>query len=240
MMNAMGASQGSAHHPSDWPHASQTIVERVETLDLPAHVRLVAVSKTFPAAAIRAAYAAGLRDFGENKIQEAIAKQAELADLKDITWHFIGHLQSNKARKAVQHFDWIHSVDSLKLSRRLDQAAADLSRSPMCCLQVKLLADPNKHGWTESDLWAALPELAQLSHLNLEGIMAIPPYGLLLTETQSFFEQAYGLGQAMANYQETPLPIRYFSMGMSQDFPLAIAAGANIIRLGTTLFGSRN
>ncbi|MEL6333469.1 MAG: YggS family pyridoxal phosphate-dependent enzyme [Cyanobacteria bacterium J06626_26] len=238
-MNTMGVSQGAAQQLSDWQNASQTIVERVKTLDLPAHVRLVAVSKTFPAAAIRAAYAAGLRDFGENKIQEAIAKQAELADLNDITWHFIGHLQTNKARKAVQYFDWIHSVDSLKLARRLNQAAADLSRSPICCLQVKLLADPNKHGWTESDLWAALPELAQLSHLKLEGIMAIPPYGLLLTETQSFFDRAYGLGQSMATYQETPLPIRYFSMGMSQDFTLAIAAGANVIRLGTSLFGSR-
>ncbi|MBX2865622.1 MAG: YggS family pyridoxal phosphate-dependent enzyme [Leptolyngbyaceae cyanobacterium MAG.088] len=219
---------------------SQQIAQRLEQLQLPDHVRLVAVSKTFPSDVIRAAYAAGLRDFGENKIQEAIAKQAELKDLPDITWHFIGHLQSNKARKALQHFDWIHSVDSLKLARRLDQIAAELGRSPICCLQVKLLSDPNKHGWTESDLKQVLPDLAQLSHLKLEGIMAIPPYGLLMTETQSFFERAYALGQSMANHQETPLPIRHFSMGMSQDFPLAIAAGANIIRLGTTLFGSRN
>lgn len=236
-MNATGASQEPAKDQGDWD--SQAIAQQVKQLKLPEHVRLVAVSKTFPPAAIRAAYAAGLRDFGENKIQEAIAKQAELTELKDITWHFIGHLQTNKARKAVQHFDWIHSVDSLKLARRLDQIAGELSCSLTCCLQIKLLDDPNKHGLTEAKLWQVLPDLAKLSHINLDGIMAIPPYGLLLTETQAFFERAYALGQSLANHQETPLPIRHFSMGMSQDFPLAIAAGANIIRLGTTLFGAR-
>ncbi|MEO0869276.1 MAG: YggS family pyridoxal phosphate-dependent enzyme [Cyanobacteria bacterium J06642_11] len=216
------------------------MAHRVARLNLLAHVRLVAVSKTFPAAAIRAAYAVGIRDFGENKVQEAISKQAELSDLKDITWHFIGSLQTNKARKAVEHFDWIHSVHKLKLAQRLDQIAGELERSPICCLQVKLLEDPNKSGWSEADLWQALPELSRLSHIRLEGIMTIPPYGLLENATQQVFERAYGLGHALANHQETSLPIRYFSMGMSQDFPLAIAAGANIIRLGTSLFGSRN
>lgn len=237
-MNASPTNSGLPPRLTTWD--SQKIAQNVEQLKLPAHVRLVAVSKTFPTDAIRAAYAAGLRDFGENKVQEAITKQAELADLTDITWHFIGHLQTNKARKAIQHFDWIHSVDSLKLAQRLNQIAAELSRSPTCCLQVKLLKDPNKHGFTESELWQALPDLAQLSHLKLEGIMAIPPYGLLATETRSFFDRAYSLGQSLTNHQETPLSIRYFSMGMSQDFSLAIAAGANIIRLGTTLFGSRS
>ena len=237
-MNAAEISQSSSQHPTQ--QYVQNIAQRIEQLRLPDHVRLVAVSKTFPAAAIRAAYAAGLRDFGENKVQEAITKQAELADLTDITWHFIGHLQTNKARKAVQHFDWIHSVDSLKLARRLDQVAAELSCAPVCCLQVKLLADANKYGWTEADLSQALPELAQLSHLNLEGIMAIPPYGLVQAETQTFFERAYSLGQSMAPSPNPSLPIRYFSMGMSQDFSLAIAAGANVIRLGTSLFGARN
>ncbi|MBE9067171.1 YggS family pyridoxal phosphate-dependent enzyme [Leptolyngbya cf. ectocarpi LEGE 11479] len=237
MMNATASSQGP---PERLTNTSQLIAERVAQLELPDHVRLVAVSKTFPAADIRAAYNAGLRDFGENKIQEAMAKQAELADLTDITWHFLGHIQTNKARKAIQHFEWIHSVDSLKLARRLDQIAAEQSRSPICCLQVKLLADPNKYGWTQTDLQQSLADLAQLSHIKLKGIMTIPPYGLLSSETQTVFEQAYALGQSIANHQETPLPIRYFSMGMSQDFPLAIAAGANIIRLGTTLFGARN
>lgn len=232
----------NAQAPAPGPSKRMTtglIAERVAQLQLPDHVRLVAVSKTFPAEAIRAAYEVGLRDFGENKIQEAIAKQAELADLTDITWHFIGHIQTNKARKAIQHFDWIHSVDSLKLAQRLDRIAAEQSRSPICCLQVKLLADPNKYGWTQTDLQQSLADLAQLSHLKLEGIMTIPPYGLPASETQTVFEQAYALGESIANHQETPLPIRYFSMGMSQDFPLAIAAGANLIRLGTTLFGAR-
>ena len=234
MMDAMEASTSQR----DWSQAD--IAQQVAQLNLPEHVRLIAVSKTFPAAAIRAAYAAGLRDFGENKVQEAIAKQTELADLTDITWHFIGHLQTNKARKAVQHFDWIHSVDSLKLAKKLDQAAGEQSRAPICCLQVKLLEDPNKHGWSETDLKQALPALAQLSHIKLAGIMAIPPYGLSQQDAQTVFERAYSLGQSLANDPSAPLPIRYFSMGMSQDFPLAIAAGSNIIRLGTTLFGSRN
>ena len=237
-MNAADTNQSSTSRFTSWN--SQQIAQRVDQFALPDHIRLVAVSKTFPADAIRAAYAAGLRDFGENKVQEAIAKQTELADLPDITWHFIGHLQTNKARKAIQHFDWIHSVDTLKLARRLDQIAAELSRSPVCCLQMKLLEDANKHGLTESDLWQALPDLAELSHLQLAGIMAIPPYGLLPSQTQAFFERAYTLGQSLAKHQEFSLPIRYFSMGMSQDFSLAIAAGANVIRLGTTLFGSRN
>lgn len=235
-MNVVGTSQGASQSLNQ----SQLMTQRLEQLAVPDYVRLIAVSKTFPATAIRAAYGAGIRDFGENKVQEAIAKQAELSDLTDITWHFIGHLQTNKARKALQHFDWIHSVDSLKLAQRLDHMAAELSCFPVCCLQIKLLPDPNKHGWTEAELRQTLSELSQLSHLKLEGIMAIPPYGLLQSETQSFFERAYALGQSIASHQETPLPIRYFSMGMSQDFPLAIAAGANVIRLGTTLFGSRN
>lgn len=238
-MNGMTSSQGPLERLTNWPHTSQTIGQRVAQLKLPDHIRLVAISKTFPAAAIREAYAAGIRDFGENKIQEAIAKQAELTDLTDITWHFIGHIQSNKARKAVQHFDWIHSVDSLKIARRLDQVAAELSCSPTCCLQVKLLADANKYGWTEAALWQALPDLARLSQLKIAGIMAIPPRGLLEPQIEAFFEQAYGLGQALASHHETPLAIRYYSMGMSQDYPIAIAAGANVIRLGTTLFGVR-
>ena len=234
-MNTSADSQ--AQHHSQWN--AQEIVQRVAQLGLPDSVRLVAVSKTFPATAIRAAYAAGIRDFGENKVQEAIAKQTELKDLTDITWHFIGHLQTNKARKAVEHFDWIHSVHKLKLAQRIDQIAAELGRSPICCLQVKLLEDPNKYGWNEADLWQALPILSQLPHIRLEGIMAIPPYGLLEKDTKDVFDRAYELGQSLANHQKSPLPIRYFSMGMSQDFPLAIAAGANIIRLGTSLFGSR-
>lgn len=235
-MNATASSQG----PSERLTTSQLMAKRVAQLELPDHVRLIAVSKTFPAADIRSAYNAGLRDFGENKIQEAIAKQIELADLTDITWHFLGHLQTNKARKAIQYFDWIHSVDSLKLARRLDQISAELSRSPICCLQLKLLRDPNKYGWTQTDLQQSLADLAQLSHIKLEGIMTIPPYGLSPSEAQMVFEQAYALGESIANHQETPLPIRYFSMGMSQDFPLAISAGANVVRLGTTLFGARN
>lgn len=236
-MNTSGSQRDQPQGGTSWN--SQDIGQRIAQFQIPEHVRLVAVSKTFPAAAIRAAYGAGIRDFGENKVQEAIAKQAELQDLDDITWHFIGQIQSNKARKAVEHFDWLHSVHTLKLAKRLDHIAGELGREPICCLQIKLLDDPNKQGWAEDELWHALPQLSQLSHIKLAGIMAIPPYGLLPNETQTVFERAYALGQSLTNQQEFPLPIRYFSMGMSQDFSLAIAAGSNVIRLGTSLFGVR-
>lgn len=123
---------------------SGSISERINTVraQLPPSVRLIAVTKQVPSDVIRAAYTAGIRDFGENRIQEAIAKQAELQDLSDITWHFIGHLQSNKAKKALENFQWIHSVDNLKLAQRLNELAQQIGISPCVCLQVKILPDP--------------------------------------------------------------------------------------------------
>jgi PLP dependent protein len=212
---------------------------------LPASVKLIAVSKQVPAAAIRAAYAAGLRDFGESRIQETIDKQAQLSDLPDITWHLIGHLQSNKAAKALELFDWIHSVDSLKLAQRLDQLAAERSQasnSPASrplniCLQVKILTDPTKYGWTVPELLHDLPALKQCQHFNIMGLMAIPPYGLAESETLGVFQQTQTLAAQIR--QMTDLPLPELSMGMSDDYPLAVSAGATMIRLGRTLFGDR-
>ena len=217
------------------------LTERLASLkpDIPADVRLVAVSKTFPAAAIAAAYSLGLRDFGESKVQETEQKQQQLSDLKDITWHLIGHLQSNKARKAVQLYDWIHSVDSLKLAKRLNQAATDLGRRPQCCLQVKILPDPNKYGFDPDTLLAALPDLNQLSGLNMVGLMAILPWGLTPEATQSAFKQVRILADRVNQMPNSQLQIEHLSMGMSGDFRSAIAAGATLIRLGTILFGQR-
>lgn len=217
------------------------IAERVASLkaQLPPSVQLIAVSKNHPAAAIREAYAAGQRHFGENRVQEAIAKQAELTDLPDLTWHLIGQLQSNKARKAVEHFDWIHSVDSWALAERLDRIARELGRSPQICLQVKLRPDPSKTGWELAELLTALPQLAQLQHLQLRGLMVIPPLGLSAEATQAVFQDARGLA-AEIRKQEPRLPLTELSMGMSSDWPLAIAEGATWIRVGTQLFGSRS
>jgi pyridoxal phosphate enzyme (YggS family) len=200
---------------------------------------LIAVSKTFPAEDIRAAYNAGIRDFGENRIQEAASKQAELQDLPDITWHFIGGLQSNKAKKALELFDWIHSVDNLKLAQRLNQLAQQLGVTPQVCLQVKILPDPNKSGWTVPELLADLDALNQCKNLQIQGLMTIPPLGLNDTEIISVFNATHKLAQEIEEQNWSHLKMPELSMGMSGDYQLAVQAGATMVRLGTILFGKR-
>ena len=218
-----------------------TIAHNIETIrrDLPASVKLMAVTKQVSVAQMREAYAVGIRDFGESKIQEAQAKQQELADLPDICWHLIWHLQGNKVRKAIQIFEWIHSVDSLKLLRQIDRVAAELATSPNICLQVKILPDPDKYGWTIPELLADLPQISDCEHLKIRGLMAIPPLGLTLAQTQQFFEQTRDLSHQIAQQPGSNLQMSELSMGMSGDYLPAISAGATIIRLGSILFGSR-
>ncbi|MGB3138535.1 MAG: YggS family pyridoxal phosphate-dependent enzyme [Nodosilinea sp.] len=206
---------------------------------IPSTVTLVAVTKFLPAATIRAAYAKGIRHFGESRVQEAIAKQAELADLPDIVWHLIGHLQSNKARKAVEHFDWIHSVDSLKLAQRLDQAAQDLEKTPRCCLQVKLVPDPPKHGIEVAELASQLPQFDQLTHLNIRGLMSIPPQEANDAAVREVFIKTKQLAETINQKAFVHLQIDQLSMGMSGDYSEAIACGATMVRLGIGLFGPR-
>ncbi len=214
------------------------------TSQIPADVRLVAVSKTISADNIRIAYQTGLRDFAENRLQEALEKQEQLADLKDISWHFIGHLQSNKAKKAVESFPWIHSVDSLKIAKKMNHFAEEaltqnvIEDIPSVCLQVKILPDESKFGWNVPELWEDLPFLKELNHLRLRGLMAILPLGLSTDESLSAFKQVKDLRDRLkedlgANFDQ-------LSMGMSGDYPLAVEAGATMIRLGTIIFGKRN
>ncbi|MCU0549731.1 MAG: YggS family pyridoxal phosphate-dependent enzyme [Leptolyngbya sp. Prado105] len=204
---------------------------------IPPHVRVIAVTKTVSVEAMRAAYAAGIRDFGENRVQEAEVKRSALADLSDVTWHLIGHLQSNKAKSAIDLFDWIQSVDSLKLAQRLNRLAQEQNRHPQICLQVKLLRDPNKTGFSIEELWEALPQLSELLHLQIRGLMVIPPMGLDEAGTLAVFQQAKALVEKI--HQQTGLPLDQLSMGMSDDYALAIQAGATIIRPGRILFGAR-
>ncbi len=219
-----------------------SIETRLETIRaaIPESVRLVAVTKTFEAHIVRSAYELGIRDFGENKVQEALEKQAALSDITDATWHFIGHVQSNKARKVLEHFDWIHSVDSLKLANRLDRQAAELNKSPYCCLQVKLVPDPSKDGFELDELKAVLPDLDQLSHLKICGLMVILPYGLNRAQATEIFEQAEALRRDLKQQPWQHLRMDELSMGMSGDFELAIAAGATMVRIGSGLFGRRS
>lgn len=216
------------------------IDRRIEEIrqQLPPQVRLIAVTKQVPPAIMRQAHAAGIRDFGENRLQEALPKLAELADLSDVNWHFIGHLQANKARKVLEHFSWIHSTDSLKLAQRLDQLAADLPCPPQICLQVKVLPDPNKYGWEVGELLAALPQLEQLKHLDIQGLMAILPQGLTAEEALTAFVSVRDLAHKIA--QQSQLSMAQLSMGMSADYLLAVRAGATMVRLGRVIFGERN
>ena len=206
---------------------------------VPDRVRIVAVSKTFGPEAIRAAYAAGARDFGESRLQEALPKQLALQDLPEIRWHFIGHLQGNKAKKAVEHFDWIHTCDSLKLAQRLDRLAGETGRQPGVLFQVKPLPDPDKYGWSWEQLLAELPALDRCECLSARGLMAILPRGLSAAEIAAAFGRVRDLAATIRAARWQHLSVEELSMGMSEDYSAAIAAGATMIRLGRTLFGDR-
>jgi pyridoxal phosphate enzyme (YggS family) len=191
---------------------------------LPPSVRLIAVSKQVSIAAMREAYAAGIRDFGESRVQEAEEKRRQLQDLPDITWHLIGHL---------------HSVDSLKLAERLNRFAEGYEQKPRICLQVKLLPDPNKTGWSVSDLLADLSQLDQLEHLAICGLMTILPLGLSEAEGLEVFLQTRNLADSICQKDWQRIQVHELSMGMSNDYAIAVQAGATMVRLGRILFGDR-
>ena len=205
---------------------------------IPQSIRLIAVTKTVSPAAMREAYEAGIRDFGENRLQEALIKQQELQDLTNVSWHFIGHIQTNKAKKVLEHFEWIHSVDSLKLAQRLNKLAKELAGKPKVCLQVKLLEDPNKYGWEVPDLWTDLPQIELCHHLDIKGLMTILPLGLSTTEALATFTSTKELAQEIKQ-KYSHIQMNQLSMGMSGDYLLAIKAGATMIRLGQIIFGVR-
>ena len=201
----------------------------------PSEVALLAVAKTFPAAAIREAHAAGQRSFGENYVQEALAKQQELADL-DLEWHFIGPLQSNKARPVAEHFDWVHGIERLKIAERLS-AARGAARPPLqVCIQVNVSGEASKSGVSPGDTAALAHAVAALPNLRLRGLMAIPePSGDLLQVRRRFAE----LRRLRDALNAEGLKLDTLSMGMSHDLEAAILEGATIVRVGTAIFGSR-
>ena len=196
-------------------------------------IHLLAVSKTKPAAALREAYAAGVRDFGENYLQEARAKQVELADLP-LSWHFIGPIQSNKTREIAEHFSWVHSVDRLKIAQRLsEQRPADLEPLNIC-IQVNVSGEASKSGCTPQDLPALATAINALPRLKLRGLMAIPE------PTENRAEQDAAFATVRDLQQSLNLGLDTLSMGMSHDLESAIAQGATWVRIGTALFGARD
>lgn len=218
-----------------------SIAERIATVreQLPVGVRLIAVTKQVPVDAMREAYLAGVRDFGESRLQEAEAKIAQLKDLPDLNWHLIGHLQSNKAKKALEQFQWIHSCDNLKLAQRLNRLAAELSLKPNVCLQVKVVPDPDKYGWSIPELLADLPELEQCTALQIRGLMTILPLGLSPQESLEIFERTRELLLKIGQQNKSNIQMQELSMGMSDDYLLAVQAGATQVRLGRIIFGER-
>ena len=214
----------------------ETIADRIHQIraSIPPQVKLVAVSKYTTTEAIRAAYAAGMRDFGESRVQDTKIKQSELADLADITWHMIGSLQSNKAKLAIAQFDWIHSIDRLSLAEQCDRLVVELGKSPKLLLQVKLAEDPQKSGWSESELLADLLHLEKLVNLNVVGLMTILPLGLTEPQAYDVFVRVAGLAEKLRSLGWTN--IKELSMGMSADYAIAVRAGASIIRVGNQIF----
>ena len=198
-----------------------------------ASVHLLAVSKTKPASAIREIHAAGVRDVGENYLQEALAKQDELRDLP-LIWHFIGPIQSNKTKAIAEHFDWVHSVDRLKIAQRLSEQRPSGLPALNVCLQVNVSGEDSKSGCTPADLPALAQAVAELPNLRLRGLMAIPePSDDRATQEAAFAR----LRQLQENLG---LGLDTLSMGMSHDLEAAIAQGATWVRIGTALFGARD
>ena len=207
--------------------------------EIPQNVELIAITKQVSTEAMREAYEAGIRNFGENRLQEALLKQEQLKDLTDVDWHFIGHIQKNKAKKVLQNFAWIHSVDSLSLAQRMNSLAAELNLMPKVFLQVKVLSDPNKYGWEIDNLLQDLELLNQTERLNIQGLMTILPLGLSSVEILKAFEKVAELSTTIRQKNYANLTMTELSMGMSGDYQLAIQAGASKIRLGRTIFGER-
>ena len=203
----------------------------------PASVRLLAVSKTFPGEALRAAHAAGQRAFGENYVQEGIAKIEALADLRaDIEWHCIGPLQSNKTRVVAEHFDWVHSIDRLKIAQRLSEHRPAGLAPLQLCLQVNVDGGANKSGLAPGQALELARQVAQLPNVRLRGLMAIPE------PAEGFEAQRELLLRATAVFDEiraAGIGLDVLSLGMSADLEAAIAAGSTMVRVGTAIFGGR-
>ena len=204
----------------------------------PSSVRLVAVSKTFPIDAVREAYAAGQRDFGENRVQEALEKIAASADL-DVRWHLLGHLQTNKARKAAPAFAMIQSLDSADLLRKLDAAAAEAGRSPELLVQVDLAGEATKYGVRPSEVPGLFEAAATCQAARVVGVMTLPPIPENPEDARPWFRQLQELRQGWLADGVPPAMLRDVSMGMSGDFEVAVQEGATIVRVGTAIFGPR-
>ena len=205
----------------------------------PASVRLIAVSKTFPLSLIRDAYAAGQRDFGENRVQEALQKIAAATDL-EIRWHLLGHLQTNKARKAGPAFATVHGVDSVELLQKLDAAAAETGTAPELLIQVDLAGEATKHGVAPDDVPRLFDAASACQAARVVGLMTLPPIPETPEDARPFFRRLRELRDGWRGAGVPAPMLRELSMGMSGDFEVAVQEGATMVRVGTAIFGSRH
>ena len=205
----------------------------------PASVRLVAVSKTFPVDAIRDAWQAGQREFGENRVQEALQKISASADL-EIRWHLLGHLQTNKVRRAATAFATIQSVDSVELVEKLDRAAAEAGASPELLIQVDLAGEATKFGAPPDEARRILDVAARCTAARVTGLMTLPPVPDIPEDARPWFRRLRELRERWLAEGIAPRMLRELSMGMSQDFEVGVQEGATIVRVGTAIFGSRH
>jgi hypothetical protein len=207
----------------------------------PAEIKLMAVCKTFPAEAIREAYAAGQRLFGENRVQEFAVKTAALADIADLEVHMIGHLQSNKAKKAVEVFNAVDSLDSVKLGNQLNAAAGEVGKVLPVLIEINTGGEEAKNGlpidWTEIEpVLAAAPSW---SNLRVTGLMTVPPFTDDPEDARPYFHNLRDLREEIAAKSLPAISMEVLSMGMSHDFEVAIEEGSTCVRIGTAIFGSR-
>ena len=202
----------------------------------PGSITLVAVGKTFPADALRVLALAGQRNFAENYLQEALEKQAALADLP-LIWHFIGPIQRNKTGQIAAHFDWVHSVDRELVAERLSAARSETQPPLNVCLQVNISRESSKSGVLPEQLPALARFVATLPRIRLRGLMAIPQP---LTDVAARRQQFAAVRDCLEQVRQSGIPMDTLSMGMSADFELAIAEGATMVRLGSLLFGHRH
>jgi pyridoxal phosphate enzyme (YggS family) len=205
----------------------------------PSSVRLIAVSKTFPLELIREAYAAGHRDFGENRVQEGLQKISAATDLQ-IRWHLLGHLQTNKARKAAPVFSTIHGVDSVELLEKLDAAAADAERAPELLIQVDLAGEATKYGVPPDEVPRLFEAAAACRAARIVGLMTLPPIPETPEEARPWFRRLRELRDGWLASGVPAAMLRELSMGMSGDFDVAVQEGATMVRVGTAIFGSRH
>jgi PLP dependent protein len=202
----------------------------------PGEVTLVAVTKTQTAETVRLTATAGVTDFGESYLNEALAKMNLLGDLK-LNWHFIGAIQSNKTRAIAERFDWVHSIDRLKLARRLSEQRPFHAPPLNVCIQVALVPEPNKAGVEPAELAPLAFGVAELPRIRLRGLMCLPPLQPDAAAQRAIFAR---LGMLAGDLNAGGLKLDTLSMGMSGDFESAIAEGATLVRIGTALFGPRS